>query len=136
MRCQVSNTIIGSIIYYKYIFVGLLVAFLSTSYLKYKVDQYNIELIKVDALYYEVLRKLQKQAKLSKASTEVPSYIGSIQLRDVLLHQETNLTKKLHLWKKVSNKVEHNTNVKFESIENFGEIMKVWEWISEIEIDI
>lgn len=99
----------------------------------YKYNQYRLELSKVDKLYHEVLKKLQKQNKLSKSSTEIPPFIGSIQLRDLILSEEDNLSRKLQLWKKVTGKVEHNSNVRFQSIENYGEIMKVWEWVSDLE---
>lgn len=101
--------------------------------LKYKYNQYRSELNKVDKHYHEVLKKLQKQKKMSRSSTEIPPFIGSIQLRDLILAREADLSRRLQLWKKVTAKVEHNTNVVFQSVENYGEIMKVWEWVSDME---
>lgn len=99
--------------------------------LKYR--RYRLHHRQVDTLYKEVLSKLQRQARLSEESTELPAYIGSIQLRDLILSDETNLARKMRLWEAVSRKVDRNTNVKHQLLEIHGEVMKVWQWISHIE---
>lgn len=115
-------------------FFGAVVALVAGFFfVKVKYDLHRREAHRVDIVLAEVLRRLQKQHKLSRASAEIPPYVGSIQLRDLILSKEHNLKRKLDLWKKVSNKVEHNTNVRTQSIENYGDIMKVWQWISDLD---
>ena len=112
--------------------IGIIIAVIL---LKYKYEQYKLERLKIETIYNEVLRKLRKQYKVSKGTNyKVPSYIGSTQLRDLILTNETNLTRKLTLWNKISNKIENNSNIRYHLIENHGEIMKVWEWITDMEI--
>lgn len=112
-----------------------LIALLILNILKYKYGQYKLENLKIETIYTEVLRKLRKQHSLSKDSAnKIPSYIGSTQLRDLILTNETNLSRKLNLWNKVSDKIENNSNIRYHLMENHGEIMKVWEWITDLEI--
>ncbi|KAG7192685.1 inner nuclear membrane protein enriched at telomere/subtelomere region [Scheffersomyces spartinae] len=96
-------------------------------YYKNKRHQLQLEII-----YKEVMNKLQRQKKISELNHSIPGYIGSIQLRDLILSEESNLSRKLKLWKKVSKKVEMNTNVKSTLLESHGEIMLVWEWITNL----
>lgn len=129
-----SNTIVGSIVNYKQYFVFALIAVVAYFYARFQYDQYRLEQLKVNTLYGEVINKLRRQARLAKNSTEIPSYINSTQLRDLILTNELNLRKKQGLWSRVSSKIEHNLNVRHRLIETHGEIMRVWEWISEIEM--
>ncbi|ODV64998.1 hypothetical protein HYPBUDRAFT_115340, partial [Hyphopichia burtonii NRRL Y-1933] len=133
LQCRFSNTIIGSMIEYKEIFIGLILINIIIFSIKTKYERYQLKKEKIETLYRETLKKLQKQRKLSKSSTELPGYISSIQLRDLILSNESNLKNKLEIWKKIISKIELNTNVKSETIEHFGEVMKVWEWIGELD---
>lgn len=120
---------------YKSIIMACLSMIIAAILLKYKYEQFKLERLKIETIYNEVLRKLRKQYKVSKSTNyKVPSYIGSTQLRDLILTNETNLTRKLTVWNKVSNKIENNSNIRYHLIENHGEIMKVWEWITDMEI--
>lgn len=96
-------------------------------YYKSKRQQLQLEII-----YKEVMNKLQRQKKMSEVNNSVPGYIGSIQLRDLILSEENNLSRKLKLWKQVAKKVEMNTNIKSTLLESHGEIMLVWEWITNL----
>lgn len=98
-----------------------------------KYNRYKLYHLQINILCKEVLSKLQRQARLSRESSELPGYIGSIQLRDLILSDESNLARKMRLWEAVSRKVDRNTNVSHRLIEIHGEVMKVWEWISNIE---
>lgn len=118
---------------YKEIFIGLILINIIIFSIKTKYERYQLKKEKIETLYRETLQKLQKQRKLSKSSTELPGYISSIQLRDLILSNESNLKNKLEIWKKIISKIELNTNVKSETIEHFGEVMKVWEWIGELD---
>lgn len=133
LKCQLSNTMISIVVKFKTTLLVLTIisVILLTAQLKYK--QFRLHQQKIDTLYREVLNKLQRQARLSSESAELPAYIGSIQLRDLILSDETNLARKTRLWEAVSRKVDRNTNVKHQLLEIHGEVMKVWQWISLIE---
>lgn len=104
-------------------------------FIRFKLEEYRLYKKKIGILYSEVLNKLRKQRKLANndRSNTCPSYIGSTQLRDLILTQEQNLNKKMRLWENVSKKVENNSNIRYLLQENHGEIMKVWEWITDVE---
>lgn len=99
---------------------------------RYKVEQYRLYQKKVGTLYSEVLNKLRHQRKLGSAKG-IPTYIGSTQLRDLILTREQNLNAKMKLWESVSKKVENNSNIRHLLQESHGEIMKVWEWITDVQ---
>lgn len=104
------------------IIVGLII---STIIAKVKYDQYLSRQFKIDKIHNHVINRLKYQ------KTQSIPYIGSNQLRDLLL-EDTNLNYKLKLWKEVTKRIEANANINFRVIEDKGEIFKVWEWVSEI----
>ncbi|OBA20270.1 hypothetical protein METBIDRAFT_15165, partial [Metschnikowia bicuspidata var. bicuspidata NRRL YB-4993] len=130
LKCMMSNTILSLALRFKKTLaaVAALCAAVYAAYWKYQ--QYKLYSDKVDTLYHEVLSKLQRQARLGRDSRELPKFIGSVQLRDLILSSERNLSYKMRLWQAVSHKVDRNTNVKHELLEVHGEVMKVWQWIS------
>lgn len=109
--------------------IVIIVAFVAHS----RFRQSRLQAQRVETLYNEVLSKLRKQAKTARESLDIPAYIGSIQLRDLILSNEGNLARKMRLWEAVSRKVDRNTNVKGSLLEVHGEVMKVWQWISHLE---
>jgi hypothetical protein len=132
LRCQVKNSIAGSLIQHKYNIIGILLLFIAFKIGQFKYKQHHIELIKIDIIYREVLSKLQQQTRLNRQDNSKVPYIGSTQLRDLILANEHNLNKRVQLWNKIVNKVDHNTNVQSRIIEDHGEIIKVWHWISDL----
>lgn len=135
LKCRALNTLIGTLVHYKGVLLSLVGLYLVVLYIRYRIHQYRLQRLRVETVYYEVLRNLKKQYKLSKDDPSVPAYVGSTQLRDLILTTEKNLTRKLKLWKRVSSEVENNTNIHYHLVEHHGEIMKVWEWISDLEVD-
>lgn len=121
----------GNVSRYKYWILSLLLSVLSFKAIQLRFRRYQLEKIKIDILYQEVLDKLVKQVKLARENSNINRYIGANQLRDLILSSEDDLSERVRLWNHVGNKVEHNTNVVSKIMENHGEIMKVWEWISE-----
>lgn len=91
--------------------------------IKVRYDNYLTEQFKIDKIYNEVIERLKYQ------KTQAIPYIGSNQLRDLIL-LETNLKYKLKLWRSVSRRIEDNACVNFRVIEDRGEIFKVWEWVT------
>lgn len=133
LKCQLSNTMVSLVLKFRLTLAIFLLGVVTLLVAKVKYDRYKLHHQQLDTLYREVLSKLQRQARLARESSELPGYIGSIQLRDLILSDETNLARKMRLWEAVSRKVDRNTNVSHQLIEIHGEVMKVWEWISIIE---
>lgn len=132
-NCLMSNTALTLAVRFRGVLVALLVVSVSLVVGYRRYTQSRLLTQKVDLIYHEVLAKLQRQAKLAQNSSELPEYIGSIQLRDLILSSENNLSHKMRLWEAVSRKVDRNSNVKHELLEIHGEVMKVWQWISILE---
>lgn len=132
-KCLMSNTLVSILVKFKmavFIFTCIIIVVLGVNW---KYQQTQIYMQKIETIYKEVLNKLQRQARLSQESTELPAYIGSIQLRDLILSGENNLAYKMRLWEGISRKVDRNTNVSHELIEVHGDVMKVWQWIGSVE---
>ncbi|KAM9930771.1 hypothetical protein OXX80_009286 [Metschnikowia pulcherrima] len=132
-KCMMSNTVVKLMARFKRVLAGIFVLGTLFCVAYWKYNQHKLYARKVETLYHEVLSKLRKQAKLGRASRELPEFIGSVQLRDLILSSEQNLAYKMRLWQAVSQKVERNTNVRHELLEVHGEVMKVWQWISHLE---
>jgi uncharacterized protein YlxP (DUF503 family) len=115
--------------------LGFILIFGLIKFLQHQYRLYQTELIKQDVIYREVINKLQYQYRLSKqmGSEKVSPNIGAIQLRDLILANENNLKTRLKVWNAVANKVEHNTNISAKQTENHGEIMTVWQWITDVD---
>lgn len=132
-KCLMSNTIVSILMKFK-MAVFIAASILLVSYGGYwKYQQSQVYAQKIETIYKEVLNKLQRQARLAQESSELPAFIGSIQLRDLILSSDTNLAYKMRLWEGISRKVDKNTNVKSELLEVHGEVMKVWQWIGSRE---
>ncbi|KAG7660830.1 uncharacterized protein J8A68_005647 [[Candida] subhashii] len=129
LKCQIKNSLIGGIVQFKYHISIIFLAFILIKLIQYKYNQYQLYLIKIDILYREVIKKLVNQLKLSQSNNTIQPYIGSNQLRDLILEHENNLSVRIQIWDDVSSKVENNTNVSSQVLEHHGEIMKVWQWI-------
>ena len=110
----------GSVTEHKYKLLGIVLAFIIIKIIQYKYRQYQLYLVKIDILYEEVLKKLKTQSNMTKENPEV---------KDLILSNEDNLHQRITMWKDVSVKVEHNSNISSQIVENNGEIMKVWEYI-------
>lgn len=128
-----SNTMVGLAMRFQRALAVAVLVSAAGLFAYHRYQQFKLHTHKVETLYREVLSKLQRQARLARESSQLPAFVGSIQLRDLILGNENNLTTKMRLWEAVSRKVDRNTNVKHQLIEIHGEVMKVWQWISSIE---
>lgn len=136
LKCQLQNIFLTSILEYKGELLFVLALLILIAFVKFRYERYCNEAIRVRGIYREILGKLRRQKKLSKISKEdTPSFIGVIQLRDLMLANVNNLKAKLKLWKKISDEVENNSNIRSLIVESHGEIMKVWEWITEADLE-
>ena len=132
-KCRILNTVIGTVVHYKGVLLAMVAVYFIVLYVRYRIRQYRLQRLRVETVYYEVLRNLKKQYNLAKQDPSIPLYIGSTQLRDLILTTEKNLSRKLKLWNRVSSEVENNSNVRYHLVEHHGEIMKVWEWITDVD---
>ncbi|KAK6202859.1 spliced mRNA and cell cycle regulated protein [Scheffersomyces amazonensis] len=132
LACQFQNNLTMTVFHYKYHIIIFIILFTVIKFIQYKYNQYQLNLIKIDIIYQEVLKKLRHQRKSSTLLPNVNEYIGSNQLRDLILINEKNLTTKLNLWNIIQKKIELNSNISVDVIEDHGEIIKVWKWISDI----
>lgn len=62
--------------------------------------------------------------------------MSSVQLRDLILNDINNLNEKNRLWALTTKKLDTNTNVKSTLMEIHGEIMKCWEWIGVLPMNV
>lgn len=132
-KCLMSNTLVSILMKFKMAVFILACIILVVTGVYWKYQQSRIYVQKIETIYNEVLNKLQRQARMSQESSEIPAYIGSIQLRDLILSGENNLAYKMRLWEGISRKVDRNTNVSHELLEVHGDVMKVWQWIGSFE---
>ncbi|KAI0464121.1 hypothetical protein LJB42_001724 [Komagataella kurtzmanii] len=134
-QCQIDRYITSILIKYRpfaLAFIGLLI-FIRASIFIYRRNANYKE--RITGLVSEVFQRLQRRAGSAKKDSSglTRPYIGSHQLRDLLLDSEMRFSEKNKIWKDVSKKVERNSNIRSRVIEVFGEVMKVWEWISDVD---
>ncbi|KAK8440112.1 inner nuclear membrane protein enriched at telomere/subtelomere region [Candidozyma auris] len=133
LMCHLSNHMVDLLVSYIPHFMVVLLVVIMTFVIRAKHREARLQAHRVETLYNEVLSKLRKQARNARDSENVPAYIGSIHLRDLILSNEKNSARKMRTWEAVSRKVSRNTNVKAYQLEYRGDIMKVWEWISHLD---
>lgn len=81
-----------------------------------------------------ISKKVIIRLKATKKQQQGANFLSTVQLRDVLLADITDLKRKNSMWQRVVRKLENNnTNVKSSLMEIHGEIMKCWEWVGPVE---
>ncbi|ODV84423.1 hypothetical protein CANARDRAFT_8773 [[Candida] arabinofermentans NRRL YB-2248] len=134
IKCKLKKLLFDVFLRLKFPIMGIMAVVILASGLSIKYKAYKSEKRMIKELSVKVITKLQEQAKFAKNSQgkSVP-YIGKIQLRDYYLTDPTVTDKtRLKIWETVGKAVEKNSNVNSYVTEVRGEMMKVWEWISEI----
>lgn len=132
-KCRLEKNLVRALLKYKAGIIGsLLLVFTFRFYRSHSTRARKRE-HKVAKLVSDVLDRLQAQARSSKADStdKTKPFIGSIQLRDLLLNEE-NAKIKNTIWERVAKRVELNSNVSRDVLEVHGEIMKVWEWVTDL----
>lgn len=80
------------------------------------------------------LSRLAIQAALHQNDRGVDRWISIGQLRDDVLRDEHQVSKRESIWRKVRSIVETNSNVRASQKEDRnGEVSRVWEWIGALE---
>ncbi|CAN3376957.1 inner nuclear membrane protein Src1p [Diutina rugosa] len=133
LGCQLRNSVVGSIARHKVEVLFLVTIVILVKLINWKLVKFREEKTKLDIIYKDVLKRLYGNAKRAKTDPDVIPYIGSVQLRDIILANEQNLKRRVQLWNKVITKVEANTNINSKVIEDHGEIFKVWQWVSDVD---
>ncbi|SMN17836.1 similar to Saccharomyces cerevisiae YDR458C HEH2 Inner nuclear membrane (INM) protein [Maudiozyma saulgeensis] len=128
LRCRFEKEINQTYNKYKGTIWFLCLIFAMIQYTKYKLKSYFDRKAKIVEMTEETLTKLKN------CKHKNPPYISTVQLRDILLNDVTNLKERNNLWNEVVKRLEaNNTNIKSSLLEIHGEIMKCWEWIGPIE---
>lgn len=112
-----------------FIWFGLLSTLL-LKVIQVKLQNYYLRKSKIKDLTNIVIERLKK----SKIETPDVPYLSSVQLRDVLINDETDIKIRNIIWNEVTKNVEsNNTNIKSSLLEIHGDMMRCWEWIGPIE---
>jgi hypothetical protein len=114
-------------------FLGLLV--LAFFYGRYKFRSHQAAVAAVPQLVNHTLDRLAEQAALHAQDRESypERWISINQLRDDVLREEHNLSKREAIWSRVKKVVEMNANIRPSQREDRnGEISRVWEWIGAV----
>ncbi|QLG72835.1 hypothetical protein HG535_0D05440 [Zygotorulaspora mrakii] len=132
LRCKFEREIYQTYYRFRLIIWGVGFLLILVKTVNYKLRKYYMEKEKMEQLTRRVVIRL-KEAKKDSAGNDVISFLSTVQLRDVLLADITDLNYKNILWQKVVKRLEHNnTNIKTNLVEIHGEIMKCWEWIGPL----
>lgn len=81
-----------------------------------------------------VVARLQQQCLTAQEDTKglTTRWMAVPQLRDEIQADVDDLKTRKKVWAKVEQAVESNVNVRSRQTDNYGEIMRVWEWVGEI----
>ena len=130
LKCRFELEIIRTYQRFKYFIWSGLLLILLLRVIQIKVQNYYLRKSKIKMLTKTVIEKLKK----NKIDTPDVPYLSSVQLRDVLMNEETNLKIRNAIWNEVTKNVEsNNTNIKSSLLEIHGDMMRCWEWIGPIE---
>ncbi|CDK28434.1 unnamed protein product [Kuraishia capsulata CBS 1993] len=132
-RCRLERAFFRTLLKYKFRILGLVSLLGILQYLVIQYKRTAATNARVEMLTQNVLSILHKQARFAREDPKGTArpYMGSVQLRDYLLNSEDSHSKN-KLWSGVSKKIDLNTNIKGTTLEEHGEIMKVWEWVTDI----
>ncbi|CAN3354603.1 inner nuclear membrane protein Src1p [Diutina catenulata] len=133
--CQFRNSVLGSVARFKWNLAVVAAVVVVVKLAQVAFHRYQLRQLKIDIIYKDVLKRLHSQARRAAADPGQSAAMGSIQLRDAILANEHNLKKRVSLWKQVVARVEQNTNIVAKIVEEHGEILKVWQWVSAVEHD-
>lgn len=133
--CQFRNSVLGLVARFKWNLAVVAAVVVVVKLAQVAFHRYQLRQLKIDIIYKDVLKRLHLQARRAAAEPGQLAAMGSIQLRDAILANEHNLKKRVSLWKQVVARVEQNTNIVAKIVEEHGEILKVWQWVSAVEHD-
>lgn len=132
LRCRFEQEIYGTYRRFKYFIWGFISISLTLKYIQISLQNYYSRRARVKSLTEKVVETLKKR----KQDGGDTAYLSAVQLRDVLMSDESNLKLRNNLWKKVTKNVENNnSNIKSSLLEVHGDMMRCWEWIGHIEED-
>ena len=133
IKCKLKHFFLDMLIRLKYWIMGLSAVLIIMGAVYLKLKMYIGEKKMVKELTEKVIEKLQQQSTLFRHHEVEHRYIGKIQLRDYYLTDPSIKQKKrTEIWEKVTKVIERNSNISAYQLEVNGEIMRVWEWASDI----
>lgn len=133
IKCKLKHFFLDMLIRLKYWIMGLSAVLIIVGAVYLKLKMYIGEKKMVKELTEKVIEKLQQQSTLFRHHEVEHRYIGKIQLRDYYLTDPSIKQKKrTEIWEKVTKVIERNSNISAYQLEVNGEIMRVWEWASDI----
>ena len=110
---------------------GLAALLLSAAYGRLKLSQRRHIAEQVEELVPIALTLLQQQEQnhhIDNVLTPYP-YLAPSQLRDLVLAHEHSPARRAELWQRVEKIIEGNSNVRAKTAEQYGEDMRVWQWV-------
>jgi hypothetical protein len=104
------------------------------SYGKYSYTSNRAMEVRAKQLASDAYDRLQDQATLSYQEPGVEKGISMTQLRDDVLRNEFNASRRQKLWTRVQAKVEKNTNIRagVRTTAN-GDVARMWEWVGPVK---
>ncbi|QPG76284.1 hypothetical protein FOA43_003670 [Brettanomyces nanus] len=133
IKCKLKRVFVDMLLRLRYWLLGIVAVSAIVGYIYLRISWFQQERKLVKELTSKTLNRLQEQATAYRHEEVKHKYIGKIQLRDYYLSDPSiNQKKRLEIWEKVAKVVEKNSNVNAYSLEVNGEIMKAWEWASDI----
>ena len=133
IKCKLKHFFLDMLIRLKYWILALSAVIIVVGATYIKLETYLAEKRMVKELTGKVIEKLQQQSTLFRHHEVEHRYIGKIQLRDYYLTDPSIKQKKCtEIWERVAKVIERNSNISAYQLEVNGEIMRVWEWASDI----
>lgn len=130
LRCKFEREITSTYHKFSYLIWTIITVSILTKYISYKIKKYYKQRETVKQISKKVINRLKE----AKKQQQHINFLSTVQLRDVLLADITDLKQKNKLWHEVVKVLENNnTNVKSSLMEIHGDIMKCWEWVGTLE---
>lgn len=130
LRCRFEREISNTYHRFSHFIWTVITISILIKLISYKIRKYYKQREAVDHISKKVIIRL----KAAKKQQQGANFLSTVQLRDVLLADITDLKRKNSMWQRVVRILENNnTNVKSSLMEIHGEIMKCWEWVGPVE---
>ncbi|KAG0682589.1 inner nuclear membrane protein enriched at telomere/subtelomere region [Kluyveromyces marxianus] len=131
LKCQFERQVHSTWNRYQWLVVSTFSILVALQILKRYISKKLQEREMIEKISEQVIKRLQ-QVVIKKIQ---PSYMSSVQLRDLILKDVNDLNEKNRIWTATTKRLDSNTNVKSTLMEIHGEIMKCWEWIGVLPIN-
>ncbi|SZF03083.1 unnamed protein product [Blumeria hordei] len=132
--CALRRSVRNTLAQYCFPIGGIVVSILLLVYCRKVITSMHKINAAIPNLVSVTLNRLAIQAALHQNDRGVDRWISIGQLRDDVLRDEHQVSKRESIWRKVRAVVETNCNVRASQKEDRnGEVSRVWEWIGALE---